>query len=117
MATADTNNRIILLTPATGYRAEPFLEAAVRLGLEVIQGIDVGPELPKRWNVPLPLDFRDPEAAVARIVALARERPVRAVLAVDDHGSLIAARAAAALGLPHNAPEAALAARDKWRMR
>jgi biotin carboxylase len=110
-------SRIILLTPATGYRAEPFLEASVRLGLEVIQGIDVGPELPKRWNVPLPLDFRDPEAAVARIVAFARDRPVRAMLAVDDHGSLIAARAAAALGLPHNAPEAALAARDKWRMR
>jgi biotin carboxylase len=117
MATADTNHRLILLTPATGYRAEPFLEAAQFLGLEVIRGVDIGPGLPKRWNVPLPLDFREPEGAVARIVALARERPVRAVLAVDDHGSLIAARAAAALGLPHNAPEAALAARDKWHMR
>lgn len=108
---------LLLLTTATGYRADPFLEAAVRLGLEVIHGVDVGPQLPKRWNVPLPLDFRDPDAAVAQIVAFAQEQPVRAVLAVDDHGSLIAARAAEALGLPHNAPEAARAARDKWLMR
>ena len=46
-----------------------------------------------------------------------RQHPVDAVLALDDSATLLAARAAAALGLPHNDPDAALAARDKWVMR
>ena len=40
METVIRANRILLLTPATGYRAEAFLDAAVRLGLDVIQGVD-----------------------------------------------------------------------------
>jgi biotin carboxylase len=39
------------------------------------------------------------------------------VLAVDDRGAEIAVQASAALGLPHNDPRSALAARDKWVMR
>jgi biotin carboxylase len=50
-------------------------------------------------------------------VALAAERPLKAIIAVDDSGSLLAARASAALGLAHNAPDAAEAARDKFIMR
>ena len=38
-------------------------------------------------------------------------------VALDDSATLLAARAAAALSLPHNDPHAALAARDKWVMR
>jgi biotin carboxylase len=39
------------------------------------------------------------------------------VIAVDDSGSVLAARASAALGLPHNSLESAEAARDKHLMR
>src|SRR5690606_15833207 len=63
------------------------------------------------------LDFHDLPSATAALVDHARRQPVSALLAVDDGGTLLAARAGAALGLPHNEPEAADAARDKYRMR
>ncbi|MDQ3044643.1 MAG: ATP-grasp domain-containing protein, partial [Chloroflexota bacterium] len=39
------------------------------------------------------------------------------IISVDDRATLIAAEASAALGLPHNDPASALAARDKFIMR
>jgi biotin carboxylase len=63
------------------------------------------------------LDFHDREGAVATLVDYARKHGVHAVLPVDDGGTLLAAQAAAALGLLHNDPAAAAAARDKYRMR
>jgi biotin carboxylase len=51
------------------------------------------------------------------VVEFARRVPVAAIVGVDDSGTLLAARASLALGLPHNAPEAAERARDKHRMR
>ena len=73
-------------------------------------------------DVHLQLDFSDPDGAVATLRQFSADsaaagRPLRAVLAVDDSGALLAARAGAALGLPHNDAGAALAARDKYEMR
>ncbi|MBL8056136.1 MAG: ATP-grasp domain-containing protein, partial [Anaerolineales bacterium] len=50
-------------------------------------------------------------------LAYAHDHPVAAILGVDDSGTVLAARAGAALGLPHNAPQAAEAASDKAAMR
>jgi biotin carboxylase len=110
---------LLLMSPAT-YRAGAFLGAAAGLGLAVVRGIDLPPELAAEWSLPpdgLALDFRDPDAATAAIVAYAAARPISAILSVDDTASLLAAQASAALGLPHNHPDAALAARDKFVMR
>jgi biotin carboxylase len=106
------------MSPST-YRAGAFLSAARGLGLEVVRGVDLPPELAREWTIPdgLALDFRDPDAATAAIVAYAADHPLAAMLGVDDGASLLAARAAAALGLVHNDPDAALAARDKSVMR
>ena len=65
----------------------------------------------------LTVDFRDPEQAVQHIVAYAHDHPLAAILSVDDSASLIAAQVSAALGLPHNSPQAAAAACDKFVMR
>jgi biotin carboxylase len=65
----------------------------------------------------LVLDFLRIDQAAARIVEFHREHPLRAVVAADDDGAVLAAVAAAALGLPHAAVEAVAAARDKHRMR
>jgi biotin carboxylase len=112
-----SERRIILLLGSHTYRANPFVAAAQRLGLEVIKGLDLPAQLGEMWQVTLPLDFKDPDQAVARLVAYAREHPVRAILSVDDGATLIAARACAELGLSHNSPEASLAARNKHVMR
>ena len=109
--------RILLLLTAHTYRAEAFLAAAGRLGIEVVTAVDIPPQLAVPPNVTLGLDYRDVETAVTAITAYAHTRPLAAILAVDDSGTLLAARAARALGLPHNNPDAALAARNKLVMR
>lgn len=109
--------RLLLLMPTTTYRAEPFLEAAERLGLDVAVGSDRCRVLAEHWGVPLALKFKDPDRAARDIVAYARKHPVHAIIPVDDKTTVIAARASRMLGLPHNAPEAAAAARNKRRMR
>jgi biotin carboxylase len=108
---------VLLLLTAQTYRAQAFAEAAERLGIEAVRAIDMPEQLAELWQQQLGLDFQDPEGATRAIVAYAARRPLGAIVAVDDSGSLLAAQASAALGLPHNAPEAAEAARDKHIMR
>jgi biotin carboxylase len=107
---------LLLVTPST-YRAEAFCAAAEKLGVEVVRGLDLPPELAEQWGVPLAVNFADPSAAAQAIVAYAQDHPLDAIIAVDDNATLVAAQAGAALGLAHNPPEAAEAARDKGIMR
>ena len=108
---------MLLLHGPASYRLPAFLEAAERLGLEAVRGLDLPERLSAHWGVESALDFARPEAAVETIAALHAAAPFAAVLAVDDAATLLAATAAARLGLPANDPAAALAARDKWVMR
>lgn len=110
---------ILLMSPAT-YRASAFRVAAERAGLPVVTAWDAPDRLAERMAGQLALDFQAPDAGAERIVRWAREHPetpVRGVLAVDDRGAELAVQASAALGLPHNDPASAVAARDKWAMR
>lgn len=109
--------RIILLASAHSYRARAFLEAAGRMGVEVIKGVDVPPAMIGLANGPLPLDIRDIERSARDIVAFAQEKSVQAIIPADDSATLLAARAAGLLGLPHNSPESVEATRSKYRMR
>lgn len=111
--------RVALLSSPSTYRARAFCDAAARLGLEVVRVIDTPRELgvESACDTLMPVDFAETEAAVAALTAAFREQPVAAVLSLDDSATLLAARVAAALGMPHNDPDAALAARDKWVMR
>lgn len=110
---------MLLMSPAT-YRAGAFADAARQLGLPLVTAIDMPDGLHERYAGRLAIDFRDTEAATERLVSWVRSNPgssVRAILAVDDRGAEIAAQASDELGLPHNDPASALAARDKWVMR
>jgi biotin carboxylase len=113
----DEMRRVVLLMRASSYRGQSFYQAAERLGIEVVMGLDMHPKLAEYWQAPLALQFDEPEQAVAALVAFAREKPVRAILSVDDSGSLVAAKASEILGLVHNSAESALAARNKYQMR
>ncbi len=108
--------RVLLLTTAHTYRAEAFRQAAEKLKIEIVTAIDLPDELAAPRGT-LTLDFRDTQAAAQKIVVYAQEQPLDAILSVDDSASLIAAEASRALGLPHNSPHAAQAARDKFVMR
>jgi biotin carboxylase len=117
-------DRIVLVAYTTGYGGQAFVEAARRLGAEVVMASDRCPILDRRWQWPrdsLVIDFYDPAAAAAVIVAAARsepEAPVRAILPVGGEvPALVAALAARQLGLPCNDPRAVAAAGNKLRMR
>jgi biotin carboxylase len=109
--------RLLLLTTHRSYRNDAFRQAAERLGVEVVLAFDMRQELAAHWRYTLGVDFDRPEEAASTIAAYAAEHPLTAVLAVDDSGVVLAAQAARRLGLPHNDPAAAVAARDKFRMR
>jgi biotin carboxylase len=113
----EKQKRVLLLLTNHTYRAPAFLAAAEQLGIEVVQAVDMPPQLAAQRSVDLGLDYQDVDTAVAAITQFAQTKPFDAILAVDDSGSLLAARVSAALGLSHNDPEAAEAARNKYRMR
>jgi len=107
---------LLLMSPAT-YRAGAFLSAAEQLQLEAIVGVDLPEQLANYWHVPLGLDFADQDSAVRTIVEYVCEHPLDAILSVDDSATELASLASVAVGLPHNSPGAAIAARDKYMMR
>lgn len=109
--------RVLLLTTPSSYRLPAFLEAAERLGVAAVVVEDTPAALARRSERYLGLDFAAEEQALAALAGLASAGPVDAVIAVDDSGSVLAARASAALGLPHNSLGSAEAARDKHLMR
>jgi biotin carboxylase len=104
--------------PSATYRAADFLQAARKLGVEVVVAVDRPNALEKVMGArALEVPLEDASKAAATIVALDDALALDAIVAVDDQGTVVAATAAQALGLRHNAPEAVTAARDKLAMR
>jgi biotin carboxylase len=110
--------RVLLLLPSTTYRAEAFLEAARKLSLDIILGLERTAVLIDRpqfeW---LSLNFSEPERSAEAVIEYAHTHPIHAVLGVDDSTAVLAAQLASALKLPHNSIESVSAARNKHRMR
>src|SRR5574341_2659082 len=95
--------RVLLLLPATTYRAEAFLEAARRLHLGVtVESDGIVPPGGSQPTGALTLDFKDPEGSARTVAVSARRQPIHAVVGVDDTTAVAAAAISAALGLPHN---------------
>jgi biotin carboxylase len=105
--------RVLLLLPARTYRATDFLAAAGRMGLELVVGSDGA--LPLSDRPVVRVDPGDPRASVDRLVA--KSGPVDAVVAVDTPMLVLAAAAAARMGLAHNPVDAVRAATDKAAQR
>jgi len=110
--------RLLLLLPATTYRAEAFLDAARSLQLSVTIGMEQVPEgLPDSSGDVLLLDIRHPQAAAQTVVEFAQHHPIDAVIGVDDVTAVTAAAVAEAMGLPHNSVASVTAASNKRQMR
>ena len=109
---------VVLLLPTTSYRADDFLAAAEKIGVEVLAVSDRCHVLAEEWtDGPLAVELRDAEGAADRIAVEVAGRSPVAVVGVDDQTALVAALSAARLGLPHNPPGAVRAARDKDQSR
>ncbi|MHB8329683.1 MAG: ATP-grasp domain-containing protein [Acidimicrobiales bacterium] len=110
--------RVLLLVPSSTYRAGAFLDAARALGIDVIIGAEESHALGGLMGArTLEVPFDDPAAGAEAIVTHDAIRPIDAVVAVDDRGTIVAAWASERLGLRHNRPDAVAAARDKLVMR
>lgn len=109
---------VLLLMPATSYRARDFLDAARRLGVEVVVGSNHRQVLEAfSGGRTLTLGFGPLAADVSRIVAHARDTAIAAIVGTDEETTLLAAAASEALGLPHNSGDSVAAAHDKHRFR
>src|SRR6266568_1785088 len=111
---------LLLLVPTRSYRTGDFLAAARALGVPVIVGSDLCHGVEERLGAregEVSLDFRRPERAAERVAALASVRPIGGVVATDEGTAIIAALAAARLGLAHNPPDATRRAGNKHLQR
>ena len=112
-----SSDRLLLLLPTTTYRADPFLEAARRLNLEVVVGSDFCHVLAdngayrfrcdsgtcrRRWRI----SSRTPESIPSTPSYPSMTIPPRSLPGLARFWAL-----------PHNTTEAAIAARNKYRMR
>ena len=110
--------RVMLLIPTASYRAPDFMSAAEQMGLDVVVASDIDQPLadmyPDRW---LTLPYHDVDDGAAAVARYADLFPLDAVVAVDDPGALLAARASAELKLPNNDSDAVMGTRDKSVLR
>ena len=105
--------RVLLITPPGSYRVHAYLEAARDLGLDMIVASEGEHSLVPGLDGGIRVDLADSGAVIEQALAAHRDRPIAAVVATDDATVEIANRAAAALGLAHNAPTAARTTRRK----
>lgn len=106
--------RVMILSTTTGYQLRSFGDAAQRAGIELIFATDRCHRLDDPWrDAAIAVRFHEPDASLAAIVDAAKTRPIDGVLAVGDRPVALAARAALALGLRWNPPDAAAASANK----
>ena len=110
--------RVMLLIPTASYRAPDFMSAAEQMGLDVVVASTsispwptCTPTAGSRCPTTMWTTARPPSPATP--IGF----PLDAVVAVDDPGALLAARASAELKLPNNDSDAVMGTRDKSVLR
>jgi biotin carboxylase len=110
--------RILILASKLGYQTRAFADAAKRLGVEVSLGTDRCHKLDDPWgDGARALHFENPEESASEIVRETMGDVPDAIVALGDRATATAARAACALGLISNSPEAVEICRTKLRQR
>ena len=100
------------ILPSEAYRIDDFIEAAGRLGVDVVVATDAHHALAEDMGARLvPIDFDDPADAAIRIAGASAH--MDAIVSVDDRGVEVAAAAAELRQLSHNPPSAVAATRNK----
>ncbi|MHB8481632.1 MAG: ATP-grasp domain-containing protein [Nitrospiria bacterium] len=110
--------KLLLLIPTYSYKTAFFLEAAERLGIEVVVGSN-RPQILEKYSGgrTVTLNFQNLEKGVEQIETYARWQPLSAIVSTDEETVLLAVKASEALSLPHNPVLSVYATRDKSRLR
>ena len=110
--------RLLLLLPTHTYRADEFVDATKRLGVDLTVASEVTSALEEGHATELlTLELDNPEAAVAATIAFAKRSPISAVIGPDDDTAVLAAILSHELGLATNPVSAVQAARSKTLQR
>jgi biotin carboxylase len=108
------SRRLLLFAATTGYQIRVFADAAQRLGMDLTLATDRCHVLDDPWgDHALPVKFD----RIAESVDTLRGLHFDGVAAVGDRPAVLAAEAAAALGIPFHPPAAARACHDKYAAR
>ena len=91
----------------------PYLQAAARLGVDVLVASTSEHSLTSAVAEGLRIDLHDEDAALALIENAAARRPFHGVIPTDDAAVTLTARVARRLDLAHNPPRASLLTRRK----
>jgi len=105
--------RILLISHHNSYRIAPYIKAAQNLGLEVTIASEGEHSLVSEIANGLHIDFSNSDLSLEKIITENKIRPFSGILGSDDQTVELAARAAKALNLPHNPPQAALCSHRK----
>ena len=106
--------RVLILSTTTGYQLRSFGDAAAALGIDLMFATDRCHTLDDPWrDSAVAVRFHEEPESLDAILDAARARPLDGIVAVGDRPVVLAARAAAALELPGNPPDAARASAHK----
>jgi biotin carboxylase len=107
--------RLLLVAATTGYQVRVFADAARQLGVDLTLATDRCHVLDDPWgDHAIPVRFENPAESLEQIVAAG---PFDGIVAVGDRPALVAAEAAARLGIAFHPPAAVRACHDKYLAR
>lgn len=110
--------KLLVILPANTYRAQRFLEAARKLGVDVFIATDSDFSPPDPSNSVIDgISFCDPKEAGRQIADIIRHQGPMSVLAVDEAAVEVAEWTRVALGLIDHPNSGILATRDKRELR
>lgn len=116
--TTDDSRRVLVVSHTTGYQLRAFNDAAAARGIELVFATDRCHHLDDPWqDRAVPVRFYDVEGSTKAIAEAAHARSVHGVIAVGDRPVVLAAAAAATLGLAWHSIDGARASTDKRRSR
>lgn len=110
--------RVLLLLPTTTYRTKAYLDAALKLGVDVVTASEISSSLEsKNPENLLTMNFFEPEKAAEQALQYAERFPIDAVIAVDEDTAVVSGFVASALGLQQNSVASVQIAKNKYLMR
>ncbi len=108
-----TRKRVLVIAPHSSYRTPAFLDAANKLGVDVLFASEGKYSVVSTYADGLHIDLGDTNRALRAILKEAMRNPFVGVIGTDDPTTELAALAAQQLGLPHNPLHAVQVARRK----
>jgi biotin carboxylase len=110
--------RVLLLLPTKTYRTKAYIDAALKLGVDVVAASEISSSLEsKNPENLLTLNFFEPEKAAQQAARYAAQFPVDAVIPVDEDTAVVSGFVAEALGLQQNSIVSVQIAKNKYLMR